>query len=381
MQNTKIQWCDSTVNPIMGCWGCELFPKSPVSILTAIDREMRIKNIAGWNRGTAKELYKDVVAEAWQRLIEAVGTPGAGHINSVTTTNVYQLRSEFEQAVASRFGRKAAQFGAAVIERMIKCYAAKLHLNKGYSIHNPQRQVNIGHAPTFEQVSPFAGRMKKAARWPDLFGLDRPEKPWMNGLPRLIFVSDMGDAFSRAVDRDFLKGEADHIQSDLGQRHLWLWLTKRPEQMKKFAASIGGMPSNVCAMTTVTSHDALHRVDALRETDANVRGISVEPLWSGVADKLDLTGIDWLIVGGESGAIDHVQPFHVEWAQELRALCEEHGVAFFCKQLGRRPMRDGSEFALSDKHGGDWDKWDDDLRVRQFPTYFHNYRRQKRASA
>ena len=162
----------------------------------------------------------------------------------------------------------------------------------------------------------------------------------------------------------------DHIRSDLGRRHLWLWLwlwlwlTKRPDAMQRFAKSIGGFPENVCAMTTITSGETLRRVDDLRETAAEVRGLLVEPLWSIVADKLDLTGIDWVIVGGESGAKANVEPFHIEWALELRELCEAQGVAFFVKQLGRRPMHHGIESDLEDLRGGDWDEWGGNLHYR-----------------
>ena len=127
-------------------------------------------------------------------------------------------------------------------------------------------------------------------------------------------------------------------------------------------------------MTTVTSADTLYRVDALRSVDAHVRALSIEPLWTAIADSLDLNGIDWVIVGGESGTLDRVTPFHVEWAEGLRHVCSEAGVAFFVKQLGRNPTRNGCRIVLKDKHGGNWDEWDEPLRVREAPEYFHLYR-------
>ena len=68
----------------------------------------------------------------------------------------------------------------------------------------------------------------------------------------------------------------------------------------------------------------------------SVRGSSLEPLWGSLADEIDLTGIDWVIVGGESGAKANVELFPIEWAMELRDRCREEGVAFFLKQRRRR---------------------------------------------
>ncbi len=183
----------------------------------------------------------------------------------------------------------------------------------------------------------------------------------------------MGDAFSSKQDFGYLGNEVMAFRTAEGQRHLWLWLTKRPHIMGQFAELIGGFPSNVCAMTSVTSSRNLSRVDALRTVDAQVRGLSIEPLWEPVADRIDLTGIDWVIVGGESGAKANVKPFHLEWASQLRDLCEKQGVAFFMKQMGRRPVHKGVELELKDAHGGDWSEWPPELRVRDMPSYFHDY--------
>ena len=370
---TNIQWCDSTVNPIMGCGGCELYPK-PKTIMQAIDRQLALAGTDGWKRGFAQRFFQDQLAETWEKLISMFKQPGTGHLNALTTTNLYHMRELFSNRVAAAFGKKAGDIGLNVITTALKCYAAKLHLNKSYSIVNPTRKPNKGYAPSFEQITRFEGRVSKLARLPDLFGMSRKNEPWLDGMPRLIFLSDMGDALSRVGDFDFLRKELAATQSDAGRRHIWLWLTKRPELMQKFGDLISGFPNNVCTMTTITSPATLHRVDSLREVDAKVRGLSIEPLWGSIADQLDLTGIDWVIVGGESGTPKDVSPFHVEWAEELYDLCRTKGVAYFLKQLGRRPVKKGVEFRLKDKHGGDWDEWQTSLRIRELPAYFHDYR-------
>ena len=264
--------------------------------------------------------------------------------------------------------------------QLITCYAAKLHLSKAQSIVNPNRKANPGYAPTFEEVTQFPGRVAEMARKPDLYDVVAPDKSWMNGLPRLVFVSDMGDAFSRESDVPFLKADVlPAIESIEGREHLWLWLTKRPKAMGRFAKEIGGFPSNVCAMTTLTCADNvnLRRVDHLRRIDAACRGLSIEPLRERIpASKLKLEGIDWVIVGGESGALRHVNPFDLEWAVELREHCQEHDVAFFMKQFGRAPHWRAQPIKLKNTHGGDWDEWPDEpnLKCREFPNYFHKYR-------
>lgn len=372
---TNIQWCDSTINFIMGCLGCELYP-TPEKLLAAIDRACLLAGISGWTKGTAKSLFGEVLTQVWGTLEESETGPGEGHQNGLSTTNLRHLRKRMKRRASELFSTKAGRLILATIEKSLKCYAAQLHANRGFDLENPQRDVNVGYAPTFETITLFPGRTKVAAQWSDLTGIERGEKPWLNGLPRLIFVSDMGDAFSRKQDFEFLRSEMAAFQTPVGQRHLWLWLTKRPDVMRQFVDSIGGFPANVCAMTTVTSTKTLSRVDALREVNAAVRGLSLEPLWEPLADKIDLTGIDWVIVGGESGARANVELFPVEWAIELRDRCREEGVAFFLKQLGRRPSHLGKEFTLRHPHGGDWSEWTHGLRVREMPEYFYSYVKQ-----
>ncbi len=369
---TGIQWCDSTINPIMGCAGCELYP-SPEQLLTRIDQDLVSAGTRGWQEGTALEHMTGVIAAAWQKLLESGVERGVGHRNELTTTNVHHLRHDFGASVAQQFGDKAGKLAVAAIERQLSCYAAQLHANRGFNITKPMRKPNKGYAPTFGQLTQFPGRLAAASRLKDLCGTDRLDKPWLDGLPRMIFVSDMGDAFSSKQDFDYLSDEVMAFQTAEGQRHLWLWLTKRPHILGQFARLLGGFSPNVCAMTTVTSGKHLNRIDKLRNVEAPVRGLSLEPLWEPVADRIDLTGIDWVIVGGESGAKANVKPFPLEWAIELRDLCEEKGVAFFMKQLGRLPVYQGVELNLKDAHGGDWSEWPSEFCVRKMPKYFHDY--------
>jgi protein gp37 len=198
----------------------------------------------------------------------------------------------------------------------------------------------------------FPGRMAEAAKAKDLTGLMRPDKPWLNNLPRQIFVSDMGDALSSNIEFEYLKQEIiDVALSPNGKRHNWLWLTKRPGRLAEFdqwlATNAIPWPRNLVAMTSITSTATVGRAEMLISTRATFRGLSVEPLWTPIT--IPLAGIDWVIVGGESG--NCANPFHVEWAHDLREQCSRAGVAFFMKQLGANPICADLPLTLEDKHG------------------------------
>lgn len=377
MKLTTIQWADTTVNPIMGCGGCELFP-SAAKVLAAIDDDVESGTAT---RIDSKILYQDLVADVFSKSPPAF--PHIAHNKSVTTTNIWHLKERFKDRVSKQYGQAEADLAMMSVRQSITCYAAVLHLNRGTNIldregRSKERDLNNGHAPTFESVTRFPGRSAKASKLVDLWEMQRADSPWKDGLPRLIFVSDMGDAFSAVKDFKFLKEDLmTAVESVQGSQHLWLWLTKRPERMALFAEEIGGFPANVCAMTTLTGPDpeSLNRLAAIKKVKAHVRGLSIEPLWDRIPlSSLNLDGIDWVIVGGESGSGVFTRPFELEWAEELREHCRKHGVAFFLKQLGQNPMRGIEQISLKDSHGGDWEEWETSLRVREFPKAFYQYR-------
>jgi len=307
--NTPIEWADSTVNPVMGCDGCELWmPEAKVPVK--------------------------------------------------------------------------------------KCYAGQLHVI---------RAGRPGYADEFTVPKMFPGRTATMARTRSLVGTARPDKPWFGTGPRVIFVSDMGDALSRGVPFDFLRREiVDVADSERGLRHTWMWLTKQPHRMAEFAESLGGLrwPPNLWAGTSLTEPKYLPRVEHLRRVPAPLRFLSVEPLVADVG-RLNLDGIGLVIVGGESGP--GARALNVSWVRSLVAQCRAAGVAVFVKQLGAHVItrnddglsggdpddwqladpeaqvehdldgtRDGYQGApvrihLRDRKGGDMTEWPKDLRVRQWP--------------
>lgn len=159
--------------------------------------------------------------------------------------------------------------------------------------------------------------------------------------PRTVFVNSMSDLFHAKVPREFV-ARVWNVMSRTPQ-HTYQILTKRPERMARIVSELPDglweLPlPNVWLGTSVESDDHVRRADALRATPAAVRFISAEPLL-GPLPSLDLTGIDWLIAGGESGS--GARPMHPDWVRDLRDRCTEAGTAFFFKQWGQyRPGGD-----------------------------------------
>lgn len=155
--------------------------------------------------------------------------------------------------------------------------------------------------------------------------LDLPLK-WRK--PRKIFVNSMGDMFHRLVPYDFV-AESFNVMTKTSQ-HQFQLLTKRSLRLQRLACDLP-WPQNVWAGVTVETADYLKRVDHLRQTPAAVKFLSLEPLL-GPIDNLDLTDIDWVIVGGESGP--GARPMLREWVIDIRDQCLAADVPFFFKQWG-----------------------------------------------
>ena len=345
-KNTKIQWCDGTVNPVMACQGCELWPTIG-KLNQVIEGVFEAPSAATLSKIT--HLLKD-------RLPTDV-YHDRNHIACMisameTTTDSPKIRKAIESAIAKEF----------------TCYAGILNLRHGDDDTQPHKRTNSGYAKKFEIPTLFPGRVAVAASWSDLTGTLRPEKPWMNGLPRMIFISDMGDALSKTVPFDYLHREIiQNVSSKNGSRHLWLWLTKRPRRMAEFSRWLlqqgETWPDNLVAMTSVTSSKTVGRVNELLKVECRWRGLSVEPLSTPVT--LPLKGIDWCIVGGASGF--YAQPFDIAWAADIVGQCRTAGTAPFVKQLGSNPVHNSTPVPLNDGHGGDWSEWPEALRIREFP--------------
>lgn len=246
------------------------------------------------------------------------------------------------------------------------CYAGKLTARFGRS--------NPGLADSFDVVETAPGRLFDAARLSNMLGRDRRSKPWLSGLPRLIFVGDMGDNFSKDVTFEYLLDEVIiPVSGQEGRRHQWQWLTKQPARMADFSLWLASRsiswPRNLWAGTSVTTQRSTTRLKTLANVgdDSTIRFASVEPQWEPIDLRRWLPDLDWVIQGGHSGSHDH--PFAIEWADALREQCRAHRVAYFLKQLGSCFTIDGEKVRGHRGHGGDWHRWPARLRVRQMPIY------------
>ncbi|MEZ4249714.1 MAG: phage Gp37/Gp68 family protein [Polyangiales bacterium] len=146
--------------------------------------------------------------------------------------------------------------------------------------------------------------------------------------PKTIFVNSMSDLFHVGVPDAYVQRVFDVMRR--AHWHRFQVLTKREERLAALAPALD-WPSNVWMGVTVESAQHVDRIDALRSTEAHVKFLSLEPLL-GPLPGLDLRGIDWAIVGGESGP--GARPMDPAWVTDLRDQCRRAGVAFFFKQWG-----------------------------------------------
>lgn len=179
----------------------------------------------------------------------------------------------------------------------------------------------------------YAGLTRKSggrAKWTGAVRLDRDALGVPVGWrkPRMIFVNSMSDLFQEAVPEAFVADVWEVMAKT--SHHTYQILTKRPERMEELTARLPLLP-NVWLGASVENADHLFRIDHLRRTRAAVRFVSLEPLLSSLVG-IDLRGVDWAIVGGESGP--GARPLDPSWVRELRDACKEQGTAFFFKQWG-----------------------------------------------
>ncbi len=146
--------------------------------------------------------------------------------------------------------------------------------------------------------------------------------------PQTIFVNSMSDLFHEDIPDDFIFRVFDIMRK--ADWHRFQILTKRAERLKSLSKKLS-WPDNVWMGVSVENQSTTARIDCLRDTSAKIKFLSMEPLL-GPFRNLDLTGIDWVIVGGESGP--GARPIKEEWVLEIKRHCDEFFVPFFFKQWG-----------------------------------------------
>jgi protein gp37 len=187
--------------------------------------------------------------------------------------------------------------------------------------------------------------------------------------PTLVFTNSMSDFFHERIPFEFIDDVIQVIRQT--PQHRYQVLTKRSWRMMKYGERIGRFPDNVWLGVSVAIPEAKFRVEHLQKCDVRTRFLSVEPLLSPLG-KLDLTGIDWVICGGESGRhlldsqtrrhralvdlVDNKWIPHqdkVAWVSEIRDQCAMAGVPFFFKQWGGIKPKSGGRLL----DGREWNEF------------------------
>lgn len=182
----------------------------------------------------------------------------------------------------------------------------------------------------------MAYRLKAMGQPNYLNGFDLTLQPQMLELPlrwkkpQTVFVNSMSDLFHKDVPYEYI-GRVFSVMAR-AYWHRFQVLTKRANRLATLSSNLQ-WTSNIWMGVSVESEKYRARIDALRETSAAVKFLSLEPL-IGPLENLDLAGIDWVIVGGESGP--EARPIQTAWVTDLRDQCERAGVPFFFKQWGGR---------------------------------------------
>jgi len=146
--------------------------------------------------------------------------------------------------------------------------------------------------------------------------------------PRVVFVNSMSDIFHKDVPSEFIK-QIFKVMNE-NPHHTFQVLTKRAERLFELHEELEWTP-NIWMGVSVENQKVMDRIDFLRNTNAQTKFLSLEPLL-GALPNMNLTGIDWAIVGGESGPKS--RPIEKEWVEDIQMQCKEQNVAFFFKQWG-----------------------------------------------
>ncbi len=157
---------------------------------------------------------------------------------------------------------------------------------------------------------------------------DKLDQPLGWKKPQMIFVDSMSDFFHRDVPPTFIYRAFDVMRR--ASWHTFQILTKRSRRLLELNLEID-WPDNVWMGVSVENRNYTFRIDHLRQTDARIKFLSLEPLL-GPLPNLNLSGIDWVIVGGESGP--RARPMDEQWVVDIRDQCLASDVPFFFKQWG-----------------------------------------------
>jgi protein gp37 len=180
---------------------------------------------------------------------------------------------------------------------------------------------------------------------------DRLRQPLSWRDPRRVFVNSMSDLFHKEVPKSFIDSVFDTMEE--ADRHTFQVLTKRSSLMVRYLRGRYGedlAPPHIWLGVSVEDANNVVRLNHLRTAQASIKFVSFEPLLGRIG-AIDLSGIDWAIVGGESGP--HARPMAEDWATEIRDQCHVASVAFFFKQWGGIRPKSGGRLL----RGREWNQY------------------------
>jgi protein gp37 len=209
----------------------------------------------------------------------------------------------------------------------------------------------------------FSERFRGVAGHPFETGFDltlRPQRllqPFEWKRPRMIFVNSMSDLFHKDIPNEYIGRVFDTMER--ADWHNYQVLTKRSSLLQKFVNSRYASrraPAHIWLGVSVENEKATSRIAHLQKANATIRFLSIEPLIERIG-KLDLTGIAWVIVGGESGP--GARPIDPRWVVDIQNQCGRSKVAFFFKQWGGKNPKAGGRLL----EGKEWSEF-----PVEFPT-------------
>ena len=220
------------------------------------------------------------------------------------------------------------------------CYAERMAARlAGMAKRRPERR---------DRRSSYVDVINDRRRWngQTVFSIDVALDPLHWRTPRLVFVNSMSDLFHEQV----APWQIELVFTVMLRcpQHTFQVLTKRAERLEQLAAGLP-WPGNVWMGVSIENRDYLSRVRYLCHTPAAVKFLSIEPLL-GPTGRLELTDIDWVIVGGESGS--GARPMRAAWVREVRDQCLQQGVSFFFKQWGRLSNNPSRDDPTAKENGG-----------------------------
>ena len=237
-----------------------------------------------------------------------------------------------------------------VSEGCTNCYAehmAARYSKPGMPYHGIARTTESGARWT-GQVSIIEHMIDQPIRWKK---------------PKMIFVNSMSDLFHEKLKREFIvdlfsiMNQANH--------HTYQILTKRAERLARLNYCLDWQ-EHIWMGVSIEDQKTTWRIENLRFTDAKVKFLSIEPLIDEITD-LDLTDIDWVIVGGESGYKARIM--EEDWALRIVSQCQTENVPVFVKQMGTAWAKEKG--IRNDSKGKDQEHWNPDLRINKMPKGAH----------